>query len=55
MLTTNLNVTFCLFKGSIGTVIDINYGNGNSPKDSLPYVYMVEFPKYTGLFLIMQT
>ena len=48
MLTTNLNVKFGLFNGSIGTVIDIIYGNGNSPKDSLPTVCMVEFPKYTG-------
>ena len=44
MLTTNLNVTFGLFNGSID--IDIIYGN--SPKDSIPTVCMVEFPKYTG-------
>ena len=48
MLTTNLNVKFGLFIGSIGTVNDIIYGNGNGPKDSLPTVCMVEFPKYTG-------
>ena len=48
MLTTNLNVQHGLFNGSMGTVVDIIYTDGNSPKDSFPTVCMIEFPRYTG-------
>ncbi|XP_061185108.1 uncharacterized protein LOC133193154 [Saccostrea echinata] len=48
MLTVNLNVSFELFNGSMGQVIDILYLNGKTPNDGLPDVVMVEFTKYTG-------
>lgn len=48
MLTTNLNVPFGLFNGSMGTVVDILYLDGKKTKDSLPNVVMVEFQKYSG-------
>ena len=55
MLTSNLHVLFCLFNGSIGTVIDIVYLNGRSPKDSLPDVVIVDFDKYTGPAFLPET
>ena len=52
MLTSNINVPYGLFNGSMGTVVDIIYCDGRSPSDSLPDVIMVNFPKYTGPALI---
>ena len=48
MLTSNLNVKFGLFNGSMGTVIDIIYSHGKKPAEVLPDVVMVDFPKYNG-------
>ena len=48
ILTTNLNVQYGLFNGSMGTVVHIIYTDGNSPKDSFPTVCMIEFQRYTG-------
>jgi signal recognition particle subunit SEC65 len=48
MLSVNLCVSYGLFNGSIGRVVEIVYKNGRTPSDSLPDVVMVEFPHYTG-------
>jgi hypothetical protein len=48
MLTTNMNVEFGLFNGSMGTVQDIIYLDGKNPTSNLPDVVMVEFSKYSG-------
>ena len=48
MLTTNLNVQYGLFNGSMSTVVNIIYTDGNSPKDSFSTVCIIEFPRYTG-------
>ena len=47
-LTSNLNIPYGLFNGSMGTVVDIIYRDGKCPSDSLPDVVMVHFPKFTG-------
>ena len=47
-LTSNINIPYGLFNGSMGTVVDIIYCDGRSPSDSQPDVIMVNFPKYTG-------
>lgn len=49
MLTVNLNVTYGLFNGSMGQVVDIIYLNGRTPVEGQPDVVMVNFTKYTGL------
>lgn len=48
MLTVNLNVTYGLFNGSMGQVVDIIYLNGRTPVEGQPDVVMVNFTKYTG-------
>ncbi|XP_021373892.1 ATP-dependent DNA helicase PIF1-like [Mizuhopecten yessoensis] len=48
MLSVNLCVSFGLFNGAMGKVMDIVYLDGKQPSDSLPDVVMVEFPSYTG-------
>ena len=49
MLSCNINVPHGLFNGSMGTVIDIIYSDGERPNDSIfPDVVVVEFPLYTG-------
>lgn len=48
MLTTNLHVKFGLFNGSTGTVVEIIYPEGKTPKDCQPVCVMVKFQKYTG-------
>ena len=48
MLTTNINVLYGLFNGSMGTVVVIIYKDGRSHSDSQPDVIMVLFSKYTG-------
>ena len=48
MLSTNINVPYGLFNGSMGTVLDIVYTGGKDPTVSLPDVVMVEFHKYSG-------
>ena len=48
MLTTNLNVQYRLFNGSMGTVVDNIYTDRKFPKDSFPTVCMIVFPRYTG-------
>jgi hypothetical protein len=47
-LTVNINVSCGLFNRATGTVEDIIFLNGKSPKDSLPDVVMVNFPSYSG-------
>ena len=47
-LTTNVNVHYDLFNGAPGTVVDIRYPKGCSPKDSLPEYMLVDFPSYRG-------
>ena len=48
MFTNNLNVKFCLFNGSMGTVVDIVYPFGQTSKDCQPSVDTVQFDRYTG-------
>jgi hypothetical protein len=48
MLSVNLCVSFGLYNGAIGKIIDIIYLEGNIPENSLPAAVMVEFPNYTG-------
>ena len=48
MLSVNLCVSFGLYNGAIGNIIDIIYLEGNIPENSLPAAVMVEFPNYTG-------
>lgn len=48
MLTNNLNVKFCLFNGSMGTVVGIVYPFDKIPKDCQPSVVTVQFDRYTG-------
>ncbi len=48
MLTSNINVPFGLYNGSMGRVTDIIYLDGRGPTNSMPDVVMVEFDKYTG-------
>lgn len=48
MLTVNLNVTYGLFNGSMGQVVNIIYLNGRTPVEGQPDVVMVNFTKYTG-------
>ena len=47
-LTSNINIDFGLFNGSVGTIMDIVYQQGQSPKDALPQYILVDFPKFTG-------
>ena len=48
MLTTNLNVRYGHFNGSMVIDVDITYTDGQSHKESFPTVCMIEFPRYTG-------
>ena len=48
MLSVNLCVSFGLYNGAIGKIIDIIYLEGNIPENSLPAAVMVGFPNYTG-------
>ena len=48
MLTSNLNVSYGLFNGSVGKVVDIIYTQGKTPASDLPDVVMAEFPTYSG-------
>jgi hypothetical protein len=48
MLSVNLCVSFGLYNGAIGNIIDIIYLEGNIPENSLPAAVMVEFPNYKG-------
>ena len=48
MLTVNLNVSYGLFNGAVGTVMDIIYKTDSSPTHSQPHIILVNFPKYTG-------
>ncbi|XP_055344659.1 uncharacterized protein LOC129592610 [Paramacrobiotus metropolitanus] len=48
MLKRNLWTAKGLVNGALGYVRDIVYEPGTSPTDSLPFVILVEFDKYTG-------
>ena len=49
MLTCNILVKHGLFNGAVGTVKDIIYSDGKSPRDRcLPEVVLVDFPEYSG-------
>lgn len=38
--------------GTVGTVVDFCYSNGDSPKDGFPEYVLVDFPKYQGPELV---
>ena len=48
MLSVNLCISFGLYNGAIGKIIDIIYLEGKNPENSLPDAVMVEFPNYTS-------
>lgn len=48
VLSVNLCVSFGLYNGAIGKIVDIIYLEGKYPENSLPAVVMVESPNYTG-------
>ena len=51
MLTSNLNTSWGLYNGAMGTVRDIYFKPGRQPNragSALPDAVFVEFPKYVG-------
>lgn len=48
MLRTNLSVRHGLVTGTLGTVVQVVYGEGAIPGTDLPLYVMVDVPSYTG-------
>jgi ATP-dependent DNA helicase PIF1 len=49
MLSSNLWTKIGLVNGSIGTVVDITWQQGQDPTTSLPFAVLIQFDGYSGL------